>query len=471
MKLGVIPAIALALLALPVAASGADWYVTPAGAGVACTFSMPCDLDDALDKDVTPAQPGDTIWLRGGIYPGTFHATLSGNSTAPIVIRQYPGERAIIDGRNSNGNPILTISGAWTWFWGFVIMSSDPVRLSASTDSAPPDIGRGEGILISQTPGSGVGSKFINLIVHDTREGFGFWEEAQGAEIYGCIIYNNGWDGPPGDRGHGHGIYVQNRTDPRQILDNVIFNQFGFGIHGFGTSDAFLDNIDVEGNIVFGNGAPSVAQASRNILVGGGAVAHNTSLIDNYTYGASVQLGETAPSDGAVVRGNLFANPGDTAVELNAQQATVEQNSFLGNVVGFSDSSFPNNQYVTATPTGFAVAVRPNQYEPGRAHIVVYNWDHRPAADVDLSAVLGRGDPYDIYDVQNLSGRPLASGVFSGTPVTIPLDTAGPVMQPTGVTARAVAHTPMEFAVFLVTPAPRANRWRQPISPPPVRSR
>jgi hypothetical protein len=35
------------------------------------------------------------------------------------------------------------------------------------------------------------------------------WTPAEGAEIFRCLIYNNGWQ----DRqGHGHGIYTQNRA-------------------------------------------------------------------------------------------------------------------------------------------------------------------------------------------------------------------------------------------------------------------
>ena len=103
----------LGLLLLLLSAStifGADFYVSPtAAANGNGSFNSPWKLQTALDQP-SAVQPGDTIWLRGGIYnapPYTSH--LVGTSAEPIVVRQYPGERARIDG-NYNGNEVtLTI--------------------------------------------------------------------------------------------------------------------------------------------------------------------------------------------------------------------------------------------------------------------------------------------------------------------------------------------------------------------------
>src|SRR6185437_8871425 len=34
-------------------------------------------------------------------------------------------------------------------------------------------------------------------------------------------------------------------------------------------------------------------------------------------------------------------------------------------------------------PSGVRVFVRPNRYEPGRAHVVVYNWDRADTVEID----------------------------------------------------------------------------------------
>ena len=51
--------------------------------------------------------------------------------------------------------------------------------------------------------------KYIHLVIHDCRQGVSFWSGDQGGELYGCVIYDNGW--PATDRGHGHAVYTQNR--------------------------------------------------------------------------------------------------------------------------------------------------------------------------------------------------------------------------------------------------------------------
>jgi len=71
------------------------FIASPSGSGTACTTAVPCALTEALQR----AQPGDAVLLRGGVYfQGELSLPRSGNSGAPIVIRGYPGENAILDG-------------------------------------------------------------------------------------------------------------------------------------------------------------------------------------------------------------------------------------------------------------------------------------------------------------------------------------------------------------------------------------
>jgi hypothetical protein len=84
------------------------------------TKAKPLDLVTAL-SDKAPAQPGDTLWLRGGTYRGEFTSTLTGKEDHPITVRQMPGGRATLDGS-------LTIKGEWGVYWGFEVMNSNPDR-------------------------------------------------------------------------------------------------------------------------------------------------------------------------------------------------------------------------------------------------------------------------------------------------------------------------------------------------------
>ena len=92
--------------------------------------------------------------------------------------------------------------------------------------------------------------RLINLIVHDDGQGFGFWTTTVDSEIYGSLVYNNGWLGP--DRGHGHAIYTQNLDGTKRIYDNILFNQFSYGIHAY-TEGGSIQGFDIAGNLQIGD--------------------------------------------------------------------------------------------------------------------------------------------------------------------------------------------------------------------------
>ncbi len=428
----------------------AEFYVAPSGTpGGSGSWSNPWDLQTALNQPAT-VHPGDTIWLRGGTYTGTHTSHLSGTSSSPIVVRQYAGERAILDGGNSAGMPILVIGGSYTWYWGFEVMSSDPNRVSAQATSWPSDIARGEGVVISQTTGSGVGTKFINLIVHDTRQGFSFWKEATDAEIYGCLIYYNGWVGP--DDAHGHGIYAQNQTGTKKVVDSILGQQFGTGFHGYGSSAAFLNNLYLEGNTAFDNGKLT-SFWQRNALVGGDTAANNPTLIANHLYypnGArpytALKLGYGAPCTNLTMSGNYIANNS----EVGCTGMAISNNTFYGAITGFSQGQYPNNTYYASRPTGVKVFVRPNQFESGRAHITVFNWAGAATASVDLTGVLSPGSGFEIRNAQDFFGAPVLTGTYTGGSVSIPVNALS-VAAPVGWAAPPPSGP--EFNVFVLLPA------------------
>jgi hypothetical protein len=73
----------------------ASYFVTPGGAGSVCSQPVPCSLTTALSL----VQPGQEVVLRAGAYAqGEIAVPRSGVAGAPIVIRGYAGETAILDG-------------------------------------------------------------------------------------------------------------------------------------------------------------------------------------------------------------------------------------------------------------------------------------------------------------------------------------------------------------------------------------
>jgi hypothetical protein len=262
------------------------------------TSDRPWDLATALSGASARVVAGDTIWLRGGTYSGTFRSSLTGTAGNPIVVRQYPGERATIDGS-------ITVNGRYAWYWGFEVANSDTgTRNVMGLDSHCP------------------GCRFINLEIHDhSGNGLGMWSEGPDQEAYGNVIYANGFRGQ--DAGHNaHGIYGQNRIGTQRILDNIIFGQFGYGLHIYGSDAATLDNFVIDGNTAFDNGLGGQLGMSGGMdyQVGGDTPLHDLVFTHNFSY--------RSPS----LRGDYTARLGYDWGPLN-EGATFTDNYFVGKLL------------------------------------------------------------------------------------------------------------------------------------------
>lgn len=425
------------------AQTGNQWYVASNGsASNSGAIGAPITLDKALSSS-SPARPGDTVWLRGGTYSGSYTSNLTGTASAPIIVRAYPGERVVLDANNAaakSSGVVLTVLGGNTYFWGFEITSSDPAR----PDSGGPNQPNGVYLSTSQN------IKFINLVIHDLPgQGMGLWAENTDAEVYGCLVYYNGtnhWD---------HGIYLQNKTGTKTIADNIVFNQASHGLHAYGSDVAFLDNITMTGNTVFESGG-LLGGAERNILLGGLSVAHNPIVTNNYTYfrgsEGNSNVGYSAGTVNAQIKNNYFI-AGNAAERFNIDAAAVVTgNTFIGATDPDTlPSRYPSNTYMASRPTsGSNVFVRANKYETGRANITVYNWAKASSVSVDLSTSgLVSGDAFEIRDVQNYFGNPVVTGTYTGGAVSVPM-TGLPVAAPKGSGLVYPTHTAPQFNAFVV---------------------
>ena len=456
------------------AARGGNFHASPDGrpAGDG-SEAMPWDLATALAMS-SQVGSGDTLWLHGGTYRGGFECRLAGKAGAPVTIRQAPGERANIDcrPRDSQDSGLFVAAGDHSVFWGFEVTCSDPKRRTAIGGSWPEDIRRGG--MFSRA--SHV--KFINLVVHDTAGGFGFWSEGEGGEIYGSLIYHNGWLGP--ERGHGHAIYAQNRTQSKRLIDNILFRQFGDGIHCYGSDKAFVQGFEIEGNIGFQNGILAGPNAlTPAIFVGGGTSVERLTVADNFTFDGPLRCGypwgnvnrdvvlrDNYIVGGLLVRdfkdvevtGNTVIAPSglaslETSVALDTSSYRWNKNHYFRTAdawsafevasgdkrkgMEFDDwrqaTGFDAASTFARKPTGIRVFVRPNRYEPGRAHLAVFNWNNAETIEVDLSGVLRAGDRYRIVSAQDFFGEPLLSGVYDGASLRLPMrqrKAASPVGMP-----------------------------------------
>jgi hypothetical protein len=477
--------------------NGREFFVapdgTPAGNG---SREHPWDIVTALNQPQT-VKPGDTIWIRAGKY-GTgaanavIRSRLTGTPRDPIVVRAWPGERAIIDAwlhvGCCEGDP-QPAQGGFVWFWDLEFAGFHSDRSSGR--SGPPDYAAMANHSAADTWAPG--SRFINCIVHDTAGGLSMWQENSGGEAYGNLIYHVGGQGP--DRGHGHGFYVQNSTGYKHIADNIVFENFGNGMQCYGSNKANVRHFLVEGNIVFDNGGIAAANsASDNILFAGGeGGAQDIRVAGNYTYfrpgiEGYNELGFpwSEVNGTAIVRDNYFvggldpvdvwrwrafeftnnlvvgSHPLINLVPLTGATYKFDHNLYYGSTaftIGHAGKSWPdwraatgmdaNSRNSGARPEGVAAFVRSNRYEPGRANIAIYNWDRTPVVQVDVSAVMRPGASYEVRDAQNFFGDPVLQGVYKGGKLPIPMTglTAAP---PNGSVPRQPAHTAPDFAAFVL---------------------
>lgn len=402
---------------------GASYYVSPTGQPSANgSASQPWTFAAALAKTAI-IKPGDTIYLRSGVYkapfPTPFRLQFADASTEPIVIRSYPGERAIIDGNLEVLGPGITLRD-------LEITSSVARRQVPYDVAAPTDLNTNPGVNVLAPH-----VKVINCIIHDLGGGIGMWSSARDTEVYGNIIYYNGWDAA--DRPHGHGVYAQNETGLKIIEDNIIHGNFGHGIQVYGSRAASLKNFRLTGNIVFENGSLT-GKYSRNILIGGGNLASNLEIRNNYLYymlfGDNINLGHYP--DGAGCADASFVEnyiAGGTVSLHNCQFTKMSGNIITGELRPGPASLYPANTY--GPQTNLSVYVRPNRFEAGRGNVAIFNPTGLPTVAVDLTALnLRSGDKIEVRNAQDYFAD-VTTITFNGSPVDLRM-TGRPVAMPVG---------------------------------------
>lgn len=454
-------------LALALPARATDYYASPTGTSSGNgSLTSPWDLQTALNQP-SSVHPGDTIWLRGGNYrfngvSWKFNSVLSGTASAPITVRQYPGERATVDGN------IQQLSGGYTIYWGFEIMDSQtygagnttPNRVTTQSGPWPTTWwetfnGKTYDYCVSGFDLRAPNCKLINIILHDNiGGGLGADIPAGNAEIYGLLSYYNGWQSTV-DRGHGHGIYGQNALPSvKYITDSIIFDNFALGMQATGSAAPVADAFDIEGTAFFKNGELAF-QPQQQLLIGPFQGASQNPVVKNcYIYCPSNLMAQSSFDmgyDGGTVNAIVESNYFQTSTWWGNNQGMICQgNTFLaGEVNNFNPANYPNNNYMTKLPTQNAVFIRPNKYEPGRGNIIIYNWQKLNNVSVDVSSFLPVGTPYKVVNAMNFFGTPVLTGTYQGGALSLPM-TNLVAATPVGMTAPPPSDT--AFNVFVVLP-------------------
>jgi uncharacterized protein YraI len=395
------------------------YYVATNGSSTASgDMAHPWDIATGLagGYPANKVQPGDTVWIRGGTYSGTYTITISGTNGNPIKFRAYPGERATIDVGQVTQNTAygLEVHGNYIWLWGLEVFNSYTTRMGDQNNCGFKALGASE-------------TKFINCISHDNYENFTAQAGTGSIEIHGCLSYYNGCNAA--DRGHGHGLYTQNSTGTVKTITNNFFLEPAFPdgcncLQAYGSSAASFKDSVITGNLftrastIWGglSGFPLTNDTLSNNMLWGG------------TSGGNVNFGDKSTDcSGTVATGNYFANVGASSVMAAVHPATgldIHGNTFIGDADDPANpTDWPTNTWIAkgSPPSVNKVFVLGNSYEANRANVIVYNWHNDSSVSVDLSSAVASGTAINIYNAQDFFGSPVYSGTYNGGTVSIPM--------------------------------------------------
>lgn len=339
--------------------------------------------------------PGDTLYLRAGIYTGDIVTTLKGQAGNLLTIKPYQDETVIIDGGLSGGE--------YLHFEHLILTDSAFTDRSAANSN--------DGISV------GEGCEYFWCTIKNHNQGFTGGAEKDNYRIHGCLAYYNGWNSQLG-----HGLYTQHSSSSGYAIytQNRVYHNFGFGFHLWAASH-HNRNITLRGNLGFLNGDIR-GTTQRDILVGTQHGVTNILLENNRTHstGESAMLGWGTGNywENVTARENKFV--GLTALNMAEPvlaETELTDNEFYG-ALGFTEGDYPNNTYAAreALPDGVTLAV--DEEDPNRAYLTVDNATAlADTVQVNVSALFGSSgtvtaanvqDP--LVDVQTLT---ITAGVIS----------------------------------------------------------
>ncbi len=257
----------------------ANYYVDQNSMGGNCnnnnpgTVSQPfCDMSPITAKaNSGQLFPGDSIFMRTGIYPFTSINNVNGAPGNLIVFINFPGENPVFDAAHPNSATVehsfRLINCTYIEVNGLEMINAyglygGSLRLNDSDHN-----------------------RLINNHVHHNRQGNNqTW--TSGIELarssYNLIQYNE-----VNDNNYVGILTVSSNTDPtkksvyNQILDNHVYNNYGMGEHsdGIGFNGAYTSNCTISRNLVHDNEDDGIDTWASNSHTITHNIVYNTGLL------------------------------------------------------------------------------------------------------------------------------------------------------------------------------------------------
>lgn len=267
---------------------GSRRYVSPRGSDTSPgTLSRPWrTVQHGLDR----LRKGQALLLRGGTYRENLVLTRGGTAKRPLVVQNYPRERAVLlpGGGDENDMPLQVGSGA-----AYVRVSGLVFEGAKGPSTANVYVwGSAHHITLSRCE-----------IRNSARQGFFSEPTTRAISIVGCDVHDNGGAGPDN---LDHNIYMEGRD--HVIANSVVTgarNGYGIQLYPFSTHVLIVNNtiaVNRTGVIVGGEGSQATTKA---LLV-------NNIVAFNQREGITTYWGDGSRGRGNIALNNLGYGNGDS---------------------------------------------------------------------------------------------------------------------------------------------------------------
>jgi hypothetical protein len=294
-----------------------------------------------VQKALSTLKAGQTALVRAGTYAQNLTMSHAGTSTAPITIRNYPGEKPVLKaGSGSGDNYALQLtSGA-----GYVRFEG--VTFDGATGSSTANV---------YASGGAHDIELANCEIRNSRRQGIFTDRSTARiQIIGCNIHDNGGGGPSQQD---HNIYLEGSH--HAVLGSVVARaKNGFGIQVYPSNDHAV----IAGNTIAGATKDGIVVGSDSGTTTTGALIVNN-IITGSQAAISTYWGGSAGS-GNVARNNLA----------------------FGNKSGFTGSGITYSKNVTADPKFVDAAGGNFRLQAGSPALSIAEAGYVPAKDVEGTA-------------------------------------------------------------------------------------
>lgn len=361
------------------------YFVSPNGNDLnPGTFNQPWRT---IGKAARSVLPGDTVYVRAGIYMEAVSLNISGTQQNPIKFLAYPGETPVIDGENrlpSSYDGLLYIKGDWIQISGFEVRNSAyiGVQLHGQHDTA-------------------------DAVYSHNNQKTGIWVQGDYGTVENSRLWQNGL--ASGSAALSTARDENNGTTDYGVLrNNTVWENKGIGIDSYESNGTII-----EGNIVHDN-------ANGNIYI---SDATNVLCSRNYIYmtPGSMYYGGQNTNFGILLGDEKYTPPSDNITVINniayGNNFNLKWHAGDGGYGIMKNVLIANNTFVNTMPN-----------TQGNANLDISDGPHQNVRI--MNNIIVQDDSQLIEDIPDVSGITFSHNLWSKTPHANVLGTGSIVKDP-----------------------------------------